>query len=191
MPVSGPGANPAIKAKAPISTQENKKPAVAPAAPPASASQSVESKPSGGAETTITLALRQATQEAAQKAKDLKKKTTEALVNTTKFEPKKTPEPLIVPIVATPNEKHIFKALTILQNPDNSTWSSEPYSTSSASHRKSAPKLESVQSPTSTAWRPRDIDSILMHRGSSVSSGSAEIKQIENEETIPEENEDK
>ncbi|KAA8564519.1 hypothetical protein EYC84_011443 [Monilinia fructicola] len=144
----------------------------APAAPPASASQSVESKPSGGAETTITLALRQATQEAAQKAKDLKKKTTEAL-------------PL-------PTRSIFLRRSPYYKNPDNSTWSSEPYSTSSASHRKSAPKLESVQSPTSTAWRPRDIDSILMHRGSSVSSGSAEeIKQIENEETIPEENEDK
>ncbi|KAB8292221.1 hypothetical protein EYC80_007963 [Monilinia laxa] len=193
VPVSGPGANPAIKAKAPISTQENKKPAVAPAAPPASASKSVESKPSGVAETTITLALRQATQDAAQKAKDLKKKATEALVNTTKYEPKKTPKPVIIPIVTTPNERHTFKTITILQNPDTSTWSSEPYSTSGASNRESTTKLESVQSPTSTAWRPKGIDSsILMHQNSPVLSGSVEeIKQMKDEETIPKDNEDK
>ncbi|RAL66484.1 hypothetical protein DID88_006174 [Monilinia fructigena] len=193
VPVSGPGANPAIIAKAPISTQENKKPAVAPAAPPASASRFVEAKSSGGAETTITLALRQATQDAAQKAKDLKKKATEALVNTTKSAPKKTPEPVIIPIVATPNERHTFKTITILQNPDNSTWSSEPYSTSSVFYGESTPKLESVQSPTSSAWRPKHIDSsILMHQSSPVSSGSAEeIKQMKDEETIPKGNEDK
>ncbi|ESZ93743.1 hypothetical protein SBOR_5880 [Sclerotinia borealis F-4128] len=193
VPVSGPGANPAITAKVPTNTQENNKPAVAPAAPPASTFRSVESKPpSGAAETTITLAMRQATQEAAQKAKDMKKKATEALINATKSEPKKALQPAIVPTVPTPKERHTFEIITILQNSDDSTWSAAPFSESRASRRASIHKLESLQSPTSTAWRPKDVDPpILMHRGSSVSSGSAEeIKQIEDEETIPEEDED-
>ncbi|KAF7859738.1 hypothetical protein EAF04_008817 [Stromatinia cepivora] len=133
VPVSGPGANPAIQAKAPTNTQENNKPAVAPAAPPASASKSVGSKPpSGTAETTITLAMRQATQEAAQKAKDLSKKATEVLISTTKPEAKKAPEP-VVPTAGTPKEAHTFATITILQNSDNSTWSAAPFSESSFS----------------------------------------------------------
>ncbi|KAI9651041.1 hypothetical protein NHQ30_001078 [Ciborinia camelliae] len=172
VPVSGPGANPAIKAKAPVNTQENKKPAVAPAAPPAPTY--VESKPPSGApEMIATLAMRQATQEAAQKAKDLKKKQSEVSINTIKSQPKKSLEAAIVPTAATPSEKHTFETITILQNPDNSTWSAAPYPA------------------TPTAWKPKDIDPpILMHRGSSVSSGSAEeIKKIEAKETIREEDE--
>lgn len=122
MPVSGPGANPAIKAKPPTNIKENNKPAVAPAAPPASTPKSVDTKPSGAAETTITLTMRQATQEAAQKAKDLKKKATEVLINTTK------PEPAIVPTATMPDRRHTFETITILQNPDNSTWSAAPLS---------------------------------------------------------------
>lgn len=191
--MSGPGANPAIKAKAPTNTQENNKPAVRPAAPPASASKSIETKPpAGAAETTITLAMRQATQEAAQKAKDLKKKATEALINTIRSEPKKAPEHDIVPTAVTPDEKHTFETITILQNSDNSTWSASPFSESTTSRKQTTEKLESLQSPTSTACRPNNIDTILMHRGSSISSRSAEeIKQIEDEETIFEEDEDK
>lgn len=133
VPVSGPGANPAIQAKAPTNTQENNKLAVAPAAPPASASKSVGSKPpSGTAKATITLAMRQATQEAAQKAKDLSRKATEVLISTTKTEPMKAPEP-VVPTASTPTERQTFAAITILQNSDNSTWSAAPFSESTIS----------------------------------------------------------
>lgn len=125
--MSGPGANPAIKAKPPTNVKENNKPAVAPAAPPASISKSGNAKPSGAAETTITLAMRQATQEAAQKAKDLKKKATEAIVSTTKSEPEKEPS-AIVPTATIPDERHTFETITILQNPENSTWSAAPFS---------------------------------------------------------------
>ncbi|TGO12481.1 hypothetical protein BTUL_0088g00580 [Botrytis tulipae] len=128
VPVSGPGANPAIQAKPPTNLKENNKPAVAPAAPPASTPKSVNTKPSGAAETTITLALRQATQEAAQKAKDLKKKATETLVGATKSEPEKASKPAIVPTATIPDERHTFETITILQNPDNSTWSAAPFS---------------------------------------------------------------
>src|ERR1700712_4826168 len=55
-----------------------------------------------------------------------------------------------------------------------------------------AEKLESLQSPTSTAWKPTDINQpVLTHRGSNISEASAEyIKQVEDECTIPEEDED-
>lgn len=145
--------------------------------------------PAGVAETTITLALRQATQEAAQKAKDMKKKVTEVLLNTSKPESREKSESRVP--TTTFNEKHMFETITILQNPDNSTWSAKPRYDPRASRGESTIKVESVQPPTSTGWRQKDIDPpILMHRGSSASSGSAEeIKKIEDEETIPEEDE--
>ncbi|PQE11567.1 Thioredoxin-like fold protein [Rutstroemia sp. NJR-2017a WRK4] len=155
--VSGPGANPAIKAKPPVANNENKKPAVAPAAPPAVTKKPVESKPpAGAAETTITLAMRQVGQAAAQKAKDIKKEVTKAPVAAAKPEPKASSQPVQTKSKAV-EEKHDFETITLLQDPATSTWSARPVTQLKLDTKEETMrKLESLQSPTSTAWKSND-----------------------------------
>jgi hypothetical protein len=145
--------------------------------------------------------MRQAGQEAAQKAKDAKKKVTETFTGVGEAEPerkdvekvKSAAVPLSISLTQPLSDRHNIVTPTILQSPTSTAWKRTPES----SHTHSADetgKLQraSFQSPTSTAWKPTDTDPpILMHRGSSVSSASAEcIKQIEEDETIPEEDEE-
>ncbi|PQE04072.1 Thioredoxin-like fold protein [Rutstroemia sp. NJR-2017a BVV2] len=155
--VSGPGANPAIKAKPPVANNENKKPAVAPAAPPAVTKKPVESNPpAGAAETTITLAMRQVSQAAAQKAKDNKKVATKTPVVAAKPEPKASSQPLQTKTKPA-DEKHDFETITLLQDPGTSTWSARPATQLKLDTKEETMrKLESLQSPTSTAWKSKD-----------------------------------
>jgi hypothetical protein len=130
--------------------------------------------------------MRQAGQEAAQKAKDGKKKPVETFHGVGEAEPVKgldksevVPPPITV--LDPPPEKQTVEMTTILQSPTSSAW-------------RRAPEVDGrpTISPSSTAWKPTDTDlPILMHRGSSLSQASAEeIKQIEEDAAIPEEDED-
>lgn len=166
-------------------TQENKKVGE----PVAETPKGVEStKP---AATPITLALRQVGQEAAQKAKDNKKKAHE-----TTYDGVGEAEPLkedlaksaVIPPPIKTVESPTEKPSASLQSPNSTAWKDAKVTTP----RHSIDGLASLQSPNSTAWKPTDIDGpILTHRGSSVSIASAEeIRQIEEEEMIKEEDEE-
>ncbi|RDL38329.1 uncharacterized protein BP5553_02669 [Venustampulla echinocandica] len=184
--------------------QEDKKSEPAPAAEapkapePSKASESSDSPPSSSA-APISLALRQLGQEAAEKAKDIKKKAAETRSGVGKAEPAKeaeksaTPAPVTAAVSDPSTEKGPVNADTILQSPTSSAWRRAPESLSRpTTPRYLSDKLESLQSPTSTAWKPTDIDRpILSHRGSSISLASAEeIKQVEQDQAIPEEDEE-
>ena len=182
--------------KAPVS-QENKKPE---SATTSSSKAAEESRPPvGGAPTAFTLAMRQAGQEAAQKAKDGKKKPVETFDGVGEAEPvkKDLDKSAVIPppitILYPPPDTHTVEVTTILQSPTSSAWRRAPEMDGRpAISRGSEEKLESLQSPNSTAWRPTHTDlPVLTHRGSSVSQASAEeIKQVEQDETIPEEDEE-
>lgn len=172
-------------AKAPV-TQENKQVDT----PPTETPKEVEStKP---APSPITLALRQVGQEAAQKAKDNKKKAPETRFDgggeaesvkedaeAAKEEAKPTAVPSHITVPESPKGKDSIEATSPLKSP-------------TSPRAKGAKVLESIQSPTSTAWKPTDIDPpIRMHRGSTISKASAEeIRQIEEAEAIQEEDEE-
>lgn len=183
--------------------QENKR--LEPAAVAAESSKDAEtSKPLAGAQpTSFTLAMRQAGQEAAQKAKDAKKKVTETFTGLGEAEPEKEDvekdkaaaiPPAISLTQPLPDKRNIVTP-TVLQSPTSTAWKRVPGSSSTFAY--SADEMEklqrgSLQSPNSTSWKPTNTDPpILMHRGSSVSSASKEcIKQIEEECAIPEEDEE-
>jgi hypothetical protein len=185
-PVSKPVAN----------QKENEKPT--PTKPVAESSKAVEQSdtPTGGQPTAFTLAMRQAGQEAAQKAKEVKKKATETFVGVGKAEPEKKEEEkedksAVLPPPISLEPKHTIDTATLAQSPTSTAWKRDLHG-KATTPRHSIEKLESLQSPTSTAWKPTDINQpITMHRGSSVSEVSAEcIKQIEEDEMIPEEDEE-
>jgi hypothetical protein len=172
--------------------QENKKPENATAGSSKTAEPSkpaVESAPS-----SITLALRQAGQEAAQKAKDTKKKgPVETLEGVGKAEPAKDLEksaaiPPPLAILDSPTEKNTIETKSWLQSPTSTAWRKTADGNITNSRRRSIEILESMQSPNSTAWKPTDVDPpILIHRGSSISLASAEeIRQVEEEFKIDE-----
>lgn len=169
----------------PATQKENTKPTV-----PASSTKETEpSKSSIPEATPITLALRQVGQEAAQKAKDNKKKPMQTFSGVGEAEPskeKKIPDPVKIE----EGEKHTIDPLASLQPPGSTAWKMP--SKLSAVPPPSLDKLESLQSPNSTSWKPTDTNpTILSHRGSTISEASQEeIKQIEEEEAIPEESEE-
>jgi hypothetical protein len=179
--------------KAPV-LQENIKPETA----TAGSSKTVElSKPAAqSAPSSIALALRQAGQEAAQKAKDGKKKApVETFDGVGEAEPVKKdleksatiPPPIAIldPLTA----KNTTQMKATLQSPTSTAWrKAAPDGNISTARRRSIEILESMQSPNSTAWKPTDVDPpILTHRGSSISLASAEeIRQIEEECKIDE-----
>lgn len=175
------------------SAQENAKPTPtsAPTKTPASVEPSKAEEvvaepakpPAGAAPTAISLALRQAGKEAAQKAKDSKKAPVKTYDGVGEAEPT-TAE------VVTPLFLNTVSKLTLVQDPATTTWSRASKPSLPTQHDFS--KLESLQSPTSTAWKPMDVEPpILTHRGSSVSAATAEeIKKVEEECTIKEEDEE-
>ena len=147
--------------------------------------------------------MRQAGQEAAQKAKDAKKKATETFTGVGEAEPEKKDVenvgtksvPSSISLSQPLSPKHNIITPTILQSPTSTAWKSAPDSIPTPAYSADEMgKLQkaSLQSPNSTTWKPTDTNPpIMMHRGSSVSSASAEcIKQIEDDETIPEEDEE-
>jgi len=176
--------------KPPVNQKENQKP-VAPTSESSKAAVEPLKPLAGGQPTSFTLAMRQVGQEAAQKAKEVKKMATETFVGVGKAEPGKKDQTAKPSALDTSTERHTIETTTYGQSPTSTTWSREVHG-KPVTPRHSIDKLESMQSPNSTAWKPTDIDlPITMHRGSSVSEVSAEcIKQVEDDETIPEEDED-
>jgi hypothetical protein len=168
--------------------------------PESSSSTSLDS-PKTIAETapsTLTLAMRQAGQEAAQKAKDAKKKAAEVFTGKGEVEPT-TKEPDRVgnippPILVdkdVPTHDSVAATTASMQSPTSTAWKNKPSAhgrQSSLSHAFMGP----MQSPNSTAWKSTDIDPpITMHRGSSISAASAEeIRAIEKSQAIEEEDEE-
>jgi hypothetical protein len=174
--------------------KENKKPV---AVISASSKAAEEEKPAPIHNNHIAFAMKQAGQEAAQKAKDNKKKPIPTLDGVGEAEPlkKSLENSAIIAPPATGLESAIEKleidAPASLQSPTSTTWK-HALDSKITTPRHSIDKLESLQSPNSTSWKPKDIDPpILSHRGSSVSQASAEeIKKVEDDETIKEEDED-
>ena len=142
---------------------------------------------------SFSLAMKQAGQEAAQKAKDSKKKAPDTLEGVGEADPEEASKnsAAVPPPVAILEPPQNSLSDTVLQSPTSSAWRSAP-SKSAHTPKSSLSKLDSMQSPTSTAWKPSDIDApVLMHRGSSISMASdEEIKQVEEDEKIVEEDED-
>jgi len=146
----------------------------------------------------FTLAMRQAGQEAAQKAKDAKKKAAEVFAGKgeaelTIKEPDRSatiPAPILVhKDIPTQDSKTATPAS--MQSPTSTAWKSKP----SAPGRQATLRhafMDPMQSPNSTAWKSTDIDPpITMHRGSSISLASAEeIRAIEKSLAIKEEDEE-
>ncbi|CZT51550.1 uncharacterized protein RSE6_12705 [Rhynchosporium secalis] len=186
--------------------QENKKPE--PSAPEAPISS--ETVKAAATEASPALVFRQIGEEAAQKAKDGKRKAAKTFtgvgqadalqesrepkeLNDTKVVEKKESKENIPAPIAVPekeSEAPSIESVGSLQPPTSTAWRG----TSDKKHtpRNSIDKVESVQSPNSTAWRPTDVDPpVLTHRGSSISQASAEeIKKVEKAERISEEEED-
>jgi len=175
---------------------QEKKPEIS--APASSKAPEISKLPAGGIPTSLTSAMHQVGQEAAQKAKDAKKKVVETLSGTGEAETakKETDRPVAEPAITTGAQSpdtHSVETTTLLQSPTSTAWKREPETHgSSTPPPHSIEALESLQSPTSTTWKPVDTDlPILSHRGSNVSQASAEeIKRIEEEEAIPEVDED-
>jgi hypothetical protein len=177
----------------PLKAEENTKPEPSSSTPSESLKAATEAAP-----TTYTLAMRQAGQEAAQKAKDAKKKAVEVFARKGEAEPTlkepdrsgTIPAPIIVHKGRTTDG---FTAATSasMQSPTSTAWKSKP----SAPGRQSILShtfMDPMQSPNSTAWKSTDIDPpITMHRGSSISLASAEeILAVEKSQAIEEEDEE-
>ncbi|TVY88236.1 Uncharacterized protein LAWI1_G005756 [Lachnellula willkommii] len=197
---SGPSTPLSKLSDAVIAAQENKKPtstttptsSKAPAASSKSAESPVsESKPpKGGAPTTISLALRQAGQEAAQKAKDNKKTPPiETFDGVGEAEPPKKEEKAIPAPITVPEAQHAIETPTLMQSPTSTTWRRAPGSGFELqTPRHSISKLESMQSPNSTSWKPTDVHPLVLTHPS---SNAEDIKQVkEKSATKEEEDED-
>jgi len=183
--------------KAPV-PQENRKPETA-TSESSKATDGLK-PPAGAPPTAFTLAMRQAGQEAAQKAKEGKKKPAEMFDGVGEAEPtKETTEKMeqsaVKPppvLLADPPPTKPADVTTILQSPTSTAWRRQAVLQDTIVPHHNTTKLESLQSPSTTAWKPTDVDlPVMTHRGSSVSLASAEeIRQIEQEEAIPEEDEE-
>jgi len=176
--------------KAPAVAKENIKPA------PVAAESSKLAEPvqqAAAAPSSFTLAMRQAGQEAAQKAKDSKKKPAETLEGVGEAEPTKESQKSAVkpPPITVLDLPPSVESTAALQSPGSSAWRRAPGG-KFHSPKSSLDNLESLQSPNSTAWKPTDTDApVLVHRGSTISEASEEcIKQVEEDEKILEEDED-
>ena len=202
VPVDGPGA---VKVTAtPPSKPAAKKfdaPAKATSSPTVKQEKDADEPkaPAGGTATAFTLAMRQAGQEAAQKAKDAMK-TVATFTGVGKAEPAKEEKsvklaPGHIDIEPRPQ---MVEAITRMQDPTSSAWSQVVGKAASVNTTLGHKESECMQSPTSTAWRPVESaplkqydEPMLIHRGSEISLVSAEcIKKVEDEEMIPEEEEE-
>jgi len=142
--------------------------------------------------------MRQAGKEAAQKAKDAKKKAAEVFAGKGEAEPtaKKPdqsatiPAPIIVHKDMPPRDSTTATSAS-MQSPTSTAWKSKPSAPSRQSSLSHA-FMDPMQSPNSTAWKSTNIDPpITMHRGSSISVASVEeIRAIEKSQAIEEEDEE-
>jgi len=143
--------------------------------------QPVKEGPVGGVPTAFTLALRQAGEEAAQKAKEAKNKVVEVFTGTGEAAPKTSQKEEVKPVPdAVDKEIPPVPTSPLIEIHDDRPIEHRILQNSTC-----------MQSPTSTSWMPFVVDGpITMHRGSVVSPASAEeIREIEESETICEEDE--
>ncbi|RQM05216.1 hypothetical protein DH86_00004241, partial [Scytalidium sp. 3C] len=115
---------------------------------PVTKSPEPSAEPADDGTASLTAAMRQLGQEAANKAKEAKSKPIKAYVGKGQADAAaKSPE-----IAATPETKG-SQLDTLLQSPTSTSWKA-------ASHRErdAGEQFGSVQSPTSTAWKPTDYD---------------------------------
>lgn len=175
--------------KTPAAAKENIKPAAV-AAESSKLAEPIQQTTS--APSSFTLAMRQAGQEAAQKAKDSKKKPAETLEGVGEADPVKDSKSAVIPPpIAVHDPPQSVEDKAALQSPGSSAWRSAPGG-KFHTPKSSLDKVESLQSPNSTAWKPKDTNPpVLVHRGSSISEASEEcIKKVEEDEKIVEEDED-
>jgi hypothetical protein len=137
--------------KAPAVAKENIKPA------PVAAESSKLAEPvqqAAAAPSSFTLAMRQAGQEAAQKAKDSKKKPAETLEGVGEAEPTKESQKSAVkpPPITVLDLPPSVESTAALQSPGSSAWRRAPGG-KFHSPKSSLDNLESLQSPNSTAWK--------------------------------------
>jgi hypothetical protein len=174
----------------PAKAEENTKPESSSSTSSESPKNAVEAVPS-----TFTLAMRQAGQEAAQKAKDAKKKAAEVFIGKGVAEPT-TKEgdragTNLTPIIVNKDIRPHGSTIASMQSPTSTAWKTK---TSGSGRQSSLSQafMDPIQSPNSTAWKSTEIDPpIAMHRGSSISLASAEeIKAIEKSQAIEEEDEE-
>jgi len=124
------------------------------------------------AESAISLTLRQAGQEAAQKAKDSKNQPPKTFDGIGKAVPVKE-------VKEVKEEKEPEKLAAIPEPIDVPPKEVEKHTIDT---------ISSLQSPTSSAWRPVDVNPpIFTHRGSSISAAQEEIKKVDGDQTIKEE----
>lgn len=140
---------------------------------------------------SINLTMRQMGEEAAQRAKDMKKKTLKAKPEvfvgsgTGEAIAKDTKESAATEMVQT------IEPITILQDPKTSAWNVSPASTPPVSQH-ALNEMKSLQSPTSTAWKVVDVSLPIAKSGESeASTTSAEkAKPVEKKEVTEDEDED-
>ncbi|KFY10069.1 hypothetical protein V491_07820, partial [Pseudogymnoascus sp. VKM F-3775] len=137
---------------------------------------------------SITLAMRQMGEEAAQKAKDMQKKTLKAKSEV--FTGSGTGE-AAAKDAKTTETPQVVEPITILQDPKTSAWSLSPAGTAPVSQH-ALNEMKSLQSPTSTAWKVADISlPITKNVGSGAATASAEKpKPVENKAVTAEEDDD-
>lgn len=219
VPLDGsPAPKPAAKAgpskispKAAPKSNENVNPAATKPLP-AKSSETKAPEPAATGNTT-TIAMRSIGEEAAQKAKEIKKASSKILSGKGQSDPVKAmsnsaviPPPIVTSIPKNESDT-TNNYLTAMQSPTTSCWNrtAEMIETAAPStpFSKEEPKeessdiLASMQSPTSTAWKPAaeitvqaEKPVVATHRGSSISEASKEeIEAVERELTIQEEDE--
>jgi len=173
--------------------------------------ESTKQLPAGATPTAFTLAMRQAGEQAAEKAKQAKNKLVEVFDGTGEAEPSEfkasdsttkdlnqsatIPPPTV--IISGPSaDGPISDTTASLQSPTSTAWKRFPGKEEAKGKEDPAceliEKLEHMQSPTSTAWKPADMDApVTRHRGSEISVASVEeVREIEKSQVICEEDEE-
>ncbi|KAG9241539.1 hypothetical protein BJ878DRAFT_223804 [Calycina marina] len=200
-----------LATKPPIVQKEN----IKPTASIATRSPAVAEKPKASEEpkepvsaqpTSFTLAMRQVGEQAAQIAKEGKKKV-DSLVGVGTAELGSTAKGPEVDGVKKDGEKsaavpapikidapNTIETTAAMQIPTSTAWKQDvtPISVVQESATNGlTEKFASMQSPTSTAWKPAETTIPATYRGSSIATASDEcIKKVEDEQIIPEEDED-
>ncbi|KFZ10088.1 hypothetical protein V502_08326 [Pseudogymnoascus sp. VKM F-4520 (FW-2644)] len=158
---------------------------------PASKEAEAPKAPATGG-SSITLAMRQMGEEAAQRAKDMKKNTLKAKPEV--FVGSGTGEAAAKDIKesATKEAPQTVKPITILQDPKTSAWNLSPGSSTPPVSHHSLNEMKSLQSPTSTAWKVADVSLPIAKSGESeASTASAEkAKPVEKKEVTAEEDDE-
>ena len=198
-PLPNPFAAKAPVSQPAVSQKENVQPTITTAVPETPKIVEQPKAPVGGQPTSFTLAMRQAGAEAAQIAKQGKKKV-EALVGVgTAPEPTKEEDKIkkdVEKSTTTPspiktNTPHTIETKTTMQSPTSTAWKQVIHPVSVVAEHETE-KFASMQSPTSTAWKPVEANPLIStYRGSSVENVSKEcIKKVEDAQTIAEEEEE-